>query len=142
MTGYSDKFVSIGYAPFCLPEVILALTGNLVVAGLPLAAVPGDDLKQKRKTHMQSTIDQVKQYLSNGGWVVRLRDIGCLVVPTGFLLIKVGEATCTTLRWSFSGDERDLSRTACALEQLLSAFPEMRAPNLGYAQMLEWIQSD
>ena len=141
-TGYTDKFVNVGYAPFCLPEVIVTLVGSLVVAGLPLDAIPGEDLKAKRKNLGQATIDQLKQYLTNGGWMVRLKDVGVLVVPTGFLLLKAAETATTCLRWSFCGDERDLYRTGVALEALLAAYPEMKNPHLGYQQFMEWIQSD
>lgn len=142
LCGYTDRFVNVGYTPYCLPECIVMLSGSMIVCGLPLDALPGEDLKAKRKTLVQSTIDQVSGYVSNGGWMVRLKDIGCLVVPTGFLILKVAEEQSYAFRWSFSGDERDLARTGHALETLLKAYPEMQNPHFGYQQLLEWITSD
>ncbi len=120
----------------------MLLTGKCVIAGIPLDSVPGEDIKEKRKTLFQSTIDGLRALLDSGGFLVQLTDDGALVIPTGYVTITATTETAIGLRWSISGDERDADRAAHALGMLLDVHPEMRNPSLGHAQLHEWLTSE
>ena len=128
MFGFQLNHVYCGFTPFCMAEVRMLLHGKLVIAGIPVDGVPGDDAKEKRNTLLRSTIDGMREIIIDtpGSFLMQLADVGAIVIPSGFMVVMAASEECLGLRWGVAGDEGDTFRVAHTLSKLLTASPEMR----------------
>ena len=142
--GFNLNHVYCGFTPFCMAEVRMLLCGKLVIAGIPFEGVPGDNTKEKRNTLLRSTIDGMRQIITEapGSFLMQLADVGAIVIPSGFMVVMAASEECLGLRWGLAGDEGDTIRVGHTLGEFLTAWPEMRNPSHGYGQLHEWLTTD
>lgn len=142
--GFNLNHVYCGFTPFCMAEVRMLLCGKLVIAGIPFDGVPGDNAKEKRNTLLRSTIDGMRQIITEapGSFLMQLADVGAIVIPSGFMVVMAASVECLGIRWGLAGDEGDTIRVGHTLGEFLTAWPEMRNPSHGYGQLHEWLTTD
>ena len=142
--GTSSCFLHVGFAHFASMECCLLFEGTETIVGIPLEAVPGSSVKEKRKHLYMSTVDTVRGMVERDGFVVNHDYSSLLVVPTGYLLIvaSTGAVGAVGLRWSISSDDADSERVKMSLSNLLSSFPEMKNPSTGLGQWLAYLDSE
>lgn len=142
--GFNLNHVYCGFTPFCMAEVRMLLCGKLVIAGIPFDGVPGDNAKEKRNTLLRSTIDGMRQIITEapGSFLMQLADVGAIVIPSGYMVVMAASVECLGIRWGLAGDEGDTIRVGHTLGEFLTAWPEMRNPSHGYGQLHEWLTTD
>ena len=142
--GFNLNHVYCGFTPFCMAEVRMLLCGKLVIAGIPFDGVPGDNAKAKRNTLLRSTIDGMRQIITEapGSFLTQLADVGAIVIPSGYMVVMAASVECLGIRWGLAGDEGDTIRVGHTLGEFLTAWPEMRNPSHGYGQLHEWLTTD
>ena len=138
MTGVVHVHVGLGH--FCCMEARLLFEGSEIVLGIPQEKIPGSNIKEKRKHLFSATIDTLSALLAQGGFMHMHDSSKLLVLPTGFLFVFVSTGACG-LRWALSSDDADTERVKAQLSALMLAFPEMKNPSTGHAQLLDWLVS-
>ena len=127
----------------CTIEARFYLSGSTVLAGLPYDAVPGDDVKAKRRFLSAQTIDVFRTLLTNNiGFVAVAKEphTGILVIPSGFFLLEAS-AGARCLRWGVSADAGDSSRVKTMLEVVTDVYTELRGNHQPYMLLLEYLGS-
>lgn len=84
----------VGYPSFGCMERRLITEGCLYYIGIATENVPGETIKEKRRSMIQGDKESLSSLVQQHGWCVKLCEGECLVVPTGFLIIGL----CLQLR--------------------------------------------
>ena len=64
------------------------------------------------------------------------------VVPSGFARVFVTTGGMMGLRWAIASDEADMGRVTQTVREMLAAFGELRQPDTGYVQLLDFPESE
>ena len=137
--GHTGRYLTVGFAPFCLTEVRCVLSGSYVACGIPYETVPGSTLKEKRKHMFAAQYGELKEMVANGGWMCKVGENEAIVIPSGFLVVQIALETTIGIRWGVSGDDEDCERVKFALNQLMDSFPELRNASAGNSPFLEFL---
>lgn len=139
-----DAYVYFGWTHMGLMESWLVLSGDVTFVGIPHDSVAGSTFRDKRSSIHQIPEPELRNLINNGGWMVNftngLTEGGCsvLTIPSGFMTLWGGK-DAHMLRWSLSGDERDLQRVKFTLQSLIDGFPELRSNDTSYPQFAAFL---
>ena len=76
--------------------------------------------------------------LTRGGWLYKAVAGTLVLIPTGFVVVLLGNEDAIGLRWTLAADQNDRLRVQFGLKQLFDNFPEVRAASTGYAAFLDY----
>ena len=130
----------VGFPSFGCMECRLITEGCMYYIGIAIENVPGETIKEKRRSIIQGDKDSLLSLVQQHGWCVKLCEGECLVVPTGFLIISLCNTVCYGMRWCCSSDINDRLRNVQQLTSLLAEFGELRQPTTGYQQFLDFLK--
>ena len=139
--GQAANFVSIGFHKMCLTECRLLIEGEELIMGLPLQAIPGPSLLEKRRWVFMQTVDALAQVVSEHGWMWKHDSTTLAIVPSGFVVVIVSQKGCKGVRWSVGADEADTLRVKMQLQDMIASFPESGNPSTGYQLILSWLNT-
>ena len=116
------------------------LEGSCVFVGLQPSVAPGSSFREKRQHLFTIPAHELHKLLKNDGWMIRFDNgIGpdgtyVLTVPSGTLIAMAAVTPTRMLRWSFSGDDRDMQVVKYTLQHLINNFAELKGGTPGYAE--------
>ena len=139
--GATGGHVQCGYSPFCMMDCRMVLEGSETIAGIALAAIPGNNLKEKRKFVFMQAIDKISELITAGGFIFSHDSSKIAVLPTGFLYIICSDTLVRGIRWSCSSDDPDTNRVKCGLADITASYPEVGNLSTGYAQYRDWLSA-
>ena len=118
------------------------LEGCETLVGIKIESVEGLTWAEKRRALSCMTVDGWTQLVTNTSGFCSKPTTGSLVlIPSGFIITSASRGGAY-MRWCVSSDQADSSRTASTLESLIKEFPEIRQPQTGYAQYLDWLKAN
>jgi hypothetical protein len=138
--GATEKWVHIGFAPFCAMECRYLIEGELITIGIDPQRVDGDCLKDMRRILLTMSADKLCAYfMLHGAWTVTAKAGELVVIPTGVILLQIASASTIGLRWGLASDVNDKLRCLGQLTMLVDDFPELRSATTGYVQFKEFL---
>lgn len=90
---------------------------------------------------MSATVDELSKFAEEGGFMFKSTPGDLCVIPSGFLTVSIGLDYNFGLRWALSSDEEDTRRVSFYLKELLSKYPELTNPSVGYAQWSAYLET-
>jgi hypothetical protein len=121
-------------------EVRMLLYGSESCMGFLPEDIPGGDFREKRSWLYSADIFELKNLASTKGWQATHDQTTALVVPSGFIVVTISEASFG-IRWSVSSDQQDCTRVQYMLRHVITAFKEIGSPSTGYNQFLTFLQA-
>ena len=93
--GYGD----ITVAPYCLPEVLASVEGEMLIAGIASTAVSGENIAAKTHAITEFTKEQLLEHVKESGFMYRLNPGSTLSIPAGMIILKIAKGPAAHLRW-------------------------------------------
>ena len=112
----------------CTLEARIYLAGSETVVGIPVDAVPGQTLREKRAHVSDLTIDAMLCLCKDKkGFTCTLTSNKnfLYLIPSGYIVAWASNGA-TSLRWGVSSDEQDSARVAHMCKIGITVFPEFR----------------
>ena len=132
--------VNIFWPAYGMMSANVILEGDVVIAGVHTDKLPGDTFEDKRTAAFRMTVDDIMALLQDGGFYVKFtggtttQGHSVIAIPSGFCIFQAN-VKARILRWPFVADESDMGRVRNTLKGMLDAFPALRQPCMGHAQL-------
>ena len=142
IAALSPSHLRFGATHFGGIEARLYLEGGETLVGFKIESVPGTTWADKRRALSCMTVDGWTELLiSTTGFCSKPTAGSLVLIPSGFIITSASRGG-VYMRWCVSSDQADSLRTASTLETLIKEFPEIRQPQTGYAQYLDWLKAN
>ena len=139
-----EKHCHAGVTPHGVGEVRYVVSGNIVVAGMPLDSMPGNNLQEKIETVFTESgcrafLRRCSNAVDKEGWLTALsQERSCIVIPPGQFVVTTGlrfpEAQAAQgtsfsgVRWGYlQADKNDVEQALKSVDFFLESFPQAGA---------------